>query len=209
MSSSDEENSSSNSSSDGDENPERELSNEEMEKLIQLQDLTGIEDLQICRALLESKDWDLEATAREHLNLPNSPPPPPSFEPRPLSEAPNARSVMRPGGVNHNSPPRGRPGGGLVPMGHTVFSWAMYLFTMPFRLTYRTVFGVFDLVLSIFGLSGTANSGIIFCFLTAPVTCFQMFLMTHVFCENWGKNSGFQTLHFDTEFLTGLNYTIL
>merc|ERR1719361_2866589 len=44
----------------------------------------------------------------------------------------------------------------VVPLGHTVYSWAMYLFTLPFRLTYRTFFGVFDFVLSIFGLSGTA-----------------------------------------------------
>ena len=157
---------------------DRELSNEEMEKLIQLQDLTGMEDLQICRALLESKDWDLEATAREHLNLPSSPPPPLlNPDPRPLVEAPNARSIMRPAGSNHvqqNSnnrnyvhPRNGR--GTLVPQGHTIFSWAMYLLTMPFRLTYRTVFGVFDLALSIFGLSGTANLGTYLIFLSKKI----------------------------------------
>jgi len=41
------------------------LTTEQVEKLVQLQDLTGIEDTSICRALLESKNWDLEATARE------------------------------------------------------------------------------------------------------------------------------------------------
>ena len=35
------------------------------------QDLTGIDDLEICRALLESKNWDLEATAREQLGIPS------------------------------------------------------------------------------------------------------------------------------------------
>ncbi len=34
-----------------------------------IQDLTGIEDTNICRALLESNNWDLEATAREHLGI--------------------------------------------------------------------------------------------------------------------------------------------
>ena len=46
------------------------LDAQEVEKLVQFQDMTGIDDLGICRALLESKNWDLEATAREHLNLP-------------------------------------------------------------------------------------------------------------------------------------------
>ena len=83
--------------STSDHDQQRDLTTEEIEKMIQLQDLTGIEDLQICRALLDSKDWDLEATAREHLNLPSpsrvldQPPVPVA----PL-EAPGARVVMRP-----------------------------------------------------------------------------------------------------------------
>ena len=106
---------------------------------------SGIEDLQICRALLESKQWDLEATAREHLNIPsNEPPIQRPVMPSAPPEAPNARHVLRP-------QPRDNPRP-LVPMGHTVFTWAWYLITLPFRLSYRTVFGVFDLVLSIFGL---------------------------------------------------------
>ncbi len=71
--------------------------------------------------------------------------------PTPPEEAPNARHIMRP----LREPRESR----LVPRGHTVFSWAMYLFTLPFRLTYRTVFGAFDLVLSIFGLSSGNNGG--------------------------------------------------
>ena len=115
---------------------------------------SGIEDLQICRALLESKHWDLEATAREHLNLPTGEPPlqRPEVMPSAPPEAPNARHIMRPPHHNDNNP---RP---LIPMGHTVFTWAVYLITLPFRLTYRTVFGVFDFVLSIFGLQNDSSS---------------------------------------------------
>ena len=43
------------------------LSPEQGELLVQLQDMTGLQDLGVCRALLESKDWDLEAVAREQL----------------------------------------------------------------------------------------------------------------------------------------------
>ena len=102
---SDDESSISSTSSDeeasSDQNQQRDLTTEEIEKMIQLQDLTGIDDLQICRALLESKEWDLEATAREHLNIPTIPEPPfaPVVPPVPL-EAPEARVVMRP---NHTA----------------------------------------------------------------------------------------------------------
>lgn len=132
---------------------QRDLTNEEMEKLVQLQDLTGIDDLQICRALLESKNWDLEATAREHLNLPTRAAEreiPVAPMPSPPPEAPNARFVMRPP-ANHNN----RRGNHVVPLGHTVFSWAVYLITLPLRLTYRTVSGVFSFVLGFFGLNDT------------------------------------------------------
>merc|ERR1719433_1564493 len=102
--------------SQDDNEDDRDLSQEEMDKLVQLQDLTGIDDLQICRALLESKEWDLEATAREHLNIPTVSEPPfaPVVPPVPL-EAPEARVVMRP---NHTA--RNRQ---VVPLRNSVFSW--------------------------------------------------------------------------------------
>ena len=104
--------------------------------------------MQICRALLESKQWDLEATAREHLNIPSNEPsvsPPRPSAPIP-DEAPNARQVLRP---QPRDNPASRP---IVARGsNSVFTWAAYLITLPFRMTYNTVFGVFDFVLSIFG----------------------------------------------------------
>ena len=48
------------------------LSPEQGELLVQLQDMTGLQDLGVCRALLESKDWDLEAVAREQLGQSDS-----------------------------------------------------------------------------------------------------------------------------------------
>ena len=46
-----------------------ELTPEQMDLLVQLQDITGIEDLNVCRALLESSGWDLESVAREQLGM--------------------------------------------------------------------------------------------------------------------------------------------
>ena len=45
------------------------LSPEQMEVLVQLQEITGLEDMAVCRALLESSNWDLESVAREQLGL--------------------------------------------------------------------------------------------------------------------------------------------
>ena len=72
------------------EDGERDLTHEEMDKLVQLQDITGIDDLNICRALLESKNWDLEATAREQLNLPEANQDREQRPPRPLEPHPEA-----------------------------------------------------------------------------------------------------------------------
>ena len=81
------------------------------------QGLSGLEDLEVCRALLESQDWDLEATAREHLGIEGEeqqprqeqPPPPPA----PPTNRVGAQAVWR------------RPQGPL--------QWVLYLLSMPAR----------------------------------------------------------------------------
>jgi FAS-associated factor 2 len=50
----------------------QDLTAEQVDKLLQLQDLTGMDDIQLCRALLESKAWDLEATVREQRATPET-----------------------------------------------------------------------------------------------------------------------------------------
>merc|ERR1719469_635843 len=45
----------------------------QMEKLLQLQDLTGIQDADVCKELLKDKDWNLESAAREQLGIPKTP----------------------------------------------------------------------------------------------------------------------------------------
>ena len=50
---------------DHSESETEELSPEQTEVLVQLQEITGLEDMAVCRALLESSNWDLESVARE------------------------------------------------------------------------------------------------------------------------------------------------
>ncbi|KAJ6649074.1 FAS-associated factor 2-B [Pseudolycoriella hygida] len=45
------------------------LTNDQTEKVLQFQDLTGIEDINICRDVLIRHQWDLEVAIQEQLNI--------------------------------------------------------------------------------------------------------------------------------------------
>lgn len=45
------------------------LTTEQTDKIIQFQDLTGIEDMTICRDVLQRHQWDLEVAVQEQLNI--------------------------------------------------------------------------------------------------------------------------------------------
>lgn len=45
------------------------LSSEQTEKILQFQDLTGIEDMSICRDVLQRHQWNLEVAVQEQLNI--------------------------------------------------------------------------------------------------------------------------------------------
>uniref|UniRef100_A0A1Q3F6M6 Putative regulator of the ubiquitin pathway n=1 Tax=Culex tarsalis TaxID=7177 RepID=A0A1Q3F6M6_CULTA len=45
------------------------LSNEQTEKVLQFQDITGLEDITVCRDILIRHQWDLEVAFQEHLNI--------------------------------------------------------------------------------------------------------------------------------------------
>lgn len=45
------------------------LTNEQTDKVLQFQDLTGIEDISICRDVLIRHQWDLEVAIQEQLNM--------------------------------------------------------------------------------------------------------------------------------------------
>nr|CAD7426099.1 unnamed protein product [Timema monikensis] len=45
------------------------LSADQTEKILQFQDLTGIEDMSVCRDVLQRHGWDLEVSVQEQLNI--------------------------------------------------------------------------------------------------------------------------------------------
>ncbi|EDL41151.1 UBX domain containing 8, isoform CRA_b, partial [Mus musculus] len=47
---------------------EQDLTQEQTEKLLQFQDLTGIESMEQCRLALEQHNWNMEAAVQDRLN---------------------------------------------------------------------------------------------------------------------------------------------
>lgn len=45
------------------------LTTDQMDKVLQFQDLTGIEDITICRDILQRHQWNLEVAVQEQLNI--------------------------------------------------------------------------------------------------------------------------------------------
>ncbi|WAR17209.1 FAF2B-like protein [Mya arenaria] len=108
------------------------LSQEKTEKLIQYQDLTGIEDFERCRATLERHNWDIEiavqATFNEQEGNPNvyDEPPPPEPRDPPMNLEPSDQRVF-------TVEPR-------APQG--IVQWSYYIITLPFRFLYTTLLDI-------------------------------------------------------------------
>jgi len=113
-----------------------ELTPHQMDLLVQLQDLTGLEDLGVCRALLESQDWDLETVAREHLGMA---PPPPQIEPN------NEHDDVP-------APPVVVPAHPVWTLPRTSMGWLLYIISLPARLLTGGFGAVWAFVSSLVGL---------------------------------------------------------
>ena len=118
------------------ENGHDDLTPEQTEKLLQFQDLTGIEELQRCRETLQAHGWNIEAAVQDTFNeqegaptvYNNPPPPPPRPDDRPVPvnvQPVNQRVILYPGR---------RPQG--------IFEWTYYLLTMPIRFVWSTFFDI-------------------------------------------------------------------
>jgi len=116
-----------------------ELSPEQMDVLVQLQEITGLEDLAVCRALLESSNWDLESVAREQLGLGG---PPGGGEPQ-VSDSEGEASDPEP---RHQPQPLARHA--ASPLG-----WLLYIITIPNRIIAGGFNIVWSVVSSMFGVS--------------------------------------------------------
>jgi len=141
------------------EEEESSLTQEQADKLAQLQDLSGIEDTNICRALLESNNWNLESTANEHLGINQELP-----QPSPQYPAPDLPNLGQPdpGGHqqnNHNGnhQQRGQRGVGNRALrrhaagGNSMMSLIMYILSMPLRIVTTSIDGAMGFITSLFG----------------------------------------------------------
>ncbi|XP_065546210.1 FAS-associated factor 2 [Lathamus discolor] len=113
---------------------ERELTAEQTEKLLQFQDLTGIESMDQCRHTLEQHNWNIEAAVQDRLNEQEGVPsvfnPPPS---RPLQV--NTADHRIYSYVVSRPQPRG------------LLGWGYYFIMLPFRFTYYTLLDIFRFAL--------------------------------------------------------------
>ncbi|XP_023690356.1 FAS-associated factor 2 [Paramormyrops kingsleyae] len=113
---------------------EQELSQTQTEKLLQFQDLTGLESMDQCRRTLEQHNWNIEAAVQDRLNEQEGVPSvfnPPSTRPLQVNTADHrvySYIVSRP-------QPRG------------LLGWSYYLIMLPFRITYYTLLDIFRFAL--------------------------------------------------------------
>ncbi len=137
----------------------RDLDAEETEKLVQLRDMIGIDDVAVCRALLESKGWDLEATAREQLGIPQDHRQEAEEDRRrreinrPLQATPEAHNVrvVRAAPVRGAAAAAGGRGGGMGLLG-SIVNWGVYLFSLPVVLPFRLAQSIFGFLSHTLGL---------------------------------------------------------
>ncbi|KAM7351331.1 fas-associated factor 2 isoform 1-T2 [Cochliomyia hominivorax] len=115
------------------------LTNEQTEKVLQFQDLTGIEDMSVCRDVLIRHQWDLEVAVQEQMNI---------REGRPSSFV-GSREVRAPAVINDRflqqvfsaTMPGGRSARSSTPgpMPRSITGILGYIINMVFQYCYTTI----------------------------------------------------------------------
>uniref|UniRef100_T1HYR7 UAS domain-containing protein n=4 Tax=Rhodnius TaxID=13248 RepID=T1HYR7_RHOPR len=113
---------------------EMDLSPDQTEKILQFQDLTGIDNLAVCRDALQRHSWDLEVAVQDQLNISEG-------RPSVFASENSPPAVVNDGIIQHvfYSPPTGRWGG---PFG--------YFISFVFQFCYNTFSSILRLAISIF-----------------------------------------------------------
>ncbi|XP_027722935.1 FAS-associated factor 2 isoform X1 [Vombatus ursinus] len=164
---------------------ERDLTQEQTEKLLQFQDLTGIESMDQCRHTLEQHNWNIEAAVQDRLNEQEGVPsvfnPPPS---RPLQESNISENIMlKSMGTNIQpcfTPLVTEKAGEHCPLSRTwgLLGWGYYLIMLPFRFTYYTILDIFRFALRFIRPDPRSR-------VTDPVGDIVSFM--HIFEEKYGR----------------------
>ncbi|XP_064652010.1 FAS-associated factor 2-like [Lineus longissimus] len=108
-----------------------EISAEQTEKLLHFQDLTGMEDMDRCRDILQTHNWELEVAVQDTFNEREGAPTvfTQQREPRtpPVNTSPSDQRIF-------TVAPR-RPTG--------IFQWSYFFLFFPFRFVYSTLLDIF------------------------------------------------------------------
>ncbi|XP_054712003.1 FAS-associated factor 2-like isoform X2 [Uloborus diversus] len=103
------------------------LSSQQTEKLLQFQDLTGIEDMERCRYILDSHSWDLEVATQVTLNMREGTPsvyrPLPRTPPPVVASPPDQRVFL----AVRSWQPTG------------LLGWSFFFVSYPFQFVYTTM----------------------------------------------------------------------
>lgn len=129
--------------SDSEEEMMGELSPEQMDLLVQFQDITGMEDLNVCRALLESRNWDLESVAREQLGM--GPVGPGPQHPQVSDSDQDDSSDQSPSPQHRRQQPS------------PAISWFMYIVTFPTRVINTGLNLIWSFVSSLLGFNANRS----------------------------------------------------
>ncbi|XP_075065231.1 FAS-associated factor 2 [Mixophyes fleayi] len=113
---------------------ERGLTQEQTEKLLQFQDLTGIESMDQCRQTLQQHNWNIEAAVQDRLNEQEG-------VPSVFNTTPNRPLQVNTADHRVYSYVVARP----QPRG--LLGWGYYLIMLPFRITYYTLLDIFRVAL--------------------------------------------------------------
>nr|XP_054761028.1 FAS-associated factor 2-like [Lytechinus pictus] len=110
------------------------LNTEQTEKLLQFQDLTGIEDMVRCRNILDQHDWNIETAVQDTLNV---------SEGRPTvynRTTQASQQTVRTPEVNMN--PSDQRIFTVARPSSSWFQWSYMMILFPFRFFYSTIFDV-------------------------------------------------------------------
>lgn len=120
------------------------LTNEQTEKVLQFQDLTGIDDINVVRDVLIRHQWDLEVAIQEQLNI---------REGRPSMYATESRApqVVNDRYLQHIFSNTSRSGGAAVGPSHNgIKGFLGYVFNYVFNFCYASFSSILTAVISLF-----------------------------------------------------------
>ncbi|KAK7469954.1 hypothetical protein BaRGS_00036058 [Batillaria attramentaria] len=112
------------------------LTHEQTDKLLQFQDLTGIDDMNRCREILQRHSWNIEAAVQDTFN---------EREGAPTVFSQQASQEMREPVVN-TRPYNQRVFAVQRQQPEGILQWSYYIILLPFRFFYSTIFDIFSFV---------------------------------------------------------------